>query len=341
MKILIVASSSGGHVYPGYKLGKYLIKMGNEVNYLGIKNEIEEKIYDKSDCVFIDLPKSFKRCINHPFKFLKNYDYLNKLILDYDVIIGFGGFITYFVSILPNIKKRLFYIHEANVILGDSNYFAGKTAHKIFTSFNLTENKKYKNKMILTGNPSTDELPLIKENKYITFVFGSLGAKTVLLKTIEYLKTCNDDEKYLLITSNRYYDLAMKELGTKSNVKIVSKLNSEEIYKNTKLLFSRAGASTLSEVIYTLTNCVSIPSPYVKHHHQEKNACYLFNYHAISVILEKDYNSKKIKEYIKLYNNTCYASLENKNQSLLRIDNPCFNIYMEIINDYKKKFWFI
>lgn len=336
MKILIVASSSGGHVYPGYKLGKYLSKMGNEVNYLGIENEIDEKIYPKDISLFIDLPKSFKKCINHPIKCLKNYEYLNKLVLNYDVIIGFGGFITYFISILPNIKKRLFYIHEANVIMGDSNYYAGKNAKKIFTSYNLIANKKYKDKIVLTGNPSTYELPLIKENDYITFVFGSLGAKTVLLKTIEYLKTCDNNEHYMLITSNRYYDLAKKELESKTNVKILSHLNSEEIYKNTKLLFSRGGASTLSEAIYTLTNCVCIPSPYVKHHHQEKNACYLFNHHAVSVILEKDYNFIKIKEYIKLYNDTCYASLEKKNQKLLRIDNPCFNIYMEIINDYKK-----
>ena len=48
MKILIVASSSGGHVYPGYKLGCYLEKMGNVVNYLGIYNEIEGRQMIKS-----------------------------------------------------------------------------------------------------------------------------------------------------------------------------------------------------------------------------------------------------------------------------------------------------
>ena len=44
MKILIACSSSGGHIYPGLSLGKYLLKCGEEVSYLGIKNLIEEKI---------------------------------------------------------------------------------------------------------------------------------------------------------------------------------------------------------------------------------------------------------------------------------------------------------
>ena len=38
MKILIVCSSSGGHIYPGLSFGKYLVKCGEEVSYLGIKN---------------------------------------------------------------------------------------------------------------------------------------------------------------------------------------------------------------------------------------------------------------------------------------------------------------
>ena len=338
MKILIVASSSGGHVYPGLKLGAYLEKNNNDVNYLGIQNQIEEKIYDKDKSIFINLPKSFKQSIKHPLLCLENYKKLNNLILDYDVIIGFGGFITYFISILPNIKKRLFYIHEANVIMGDSNKLASKNANKIFTSFKITNYRKYQDKIVLTGNPTTYDLFLTKDKEYITFVFGSLGSKTVLLKTIDFLKTNNSNYKYLLITSDKYFDLAKNELKDIKNVRIEKHVDSNEIYYKSRLIFSRAGASTLSEVIYTLTNCVAIPSPYVKHHHQEINAEYLFNHHAISMILEKDYTKEKIKRYIDLYHQGCYSMLENNNQRLLRIDNPCLNIYMEILNDYKRKF---
>ncbi len=64
MKILIVCSSSGGHIYPGLSFGKYLVKCGEEVSYLGIKNQIEEKII-LNNLILIDIDNSFKKSSNN------------------------------------------------------------------------------------------------------------------------------------------------------------------------------------------------------------------------------------------------------------------------------------
>ena len=97
MKILIVCSSSGGHIYPGLALGNYLKKCGEDISYLGIKNEIEEKIILENLHTF-DIPKSFKKMMKNPFKMINKLKIVNGFVNQFDVVIGFGGFITFFVS---------------------------------------------------------------------------------------------------------------------------------------------------------------------------------------------------------------------------------------------------
>ena len=77
MKVLLVASSSGGHIYPALKLGTYLKKMDVQIKYLGIENEIEENIYPVEERYLIKLPKSFKKSLHKPFLLWKIYKELN------------------------------------------------------------------------------------------------------------------------------------------------------------------------------------------------------------------------------------------------------------------------
>ena len=70
------------------------------------------------------------------------------------------------------------------------------------------------------GNPTVDNLLINKKNrKYISFIFGSLGSKTLLDIVFEYLNKQNDQNEYLLITSKRYYN-EYKNIN-KQNVKVI------------------------------------------------------------------------------------------------------------------------
>ena len=53
MRILLVASSSGGHVYIAKHFGEYLSKCNIEHSYLGINGEIEENIFPKKKSVLL------------------------------------------------------------------------------------------------------------------------------------------------------------------------------------------------------------------------------------------------------------------------------------------------
>lgn len=334
MKYLIVCSSSGGHIYPGLYFGSYLKKCGEEVNYLGIKNQIEEKII-KSDLYVFDIPKSFKVALKNPFKFIYQRKIVNEFVNKYDVIVGFGGFISYFVSILPCIKNKKFYLHEANVDIGDSNLFSLKRCRFLFTSFRNTKNRKYKNKIIYVGNPVTDEISKSRLKEFICFIFGSLGSKTLLDKVSDYLLNKNDNEKYILVTGEKYYEEYYHKLKDISNLKVISFIDKKYLYQHCKLIFCRGGASTLMEVMKANINCVCIPSPYVKHNHQFNNAEVLSSYHCLVLIEENKFNNQSIKECLNLYKSK-YSVDELKNQKYFVKDNVSLNMYLRIKNDINK-----
>ena len=58
--------------------------------------------------------------------------------------------------------------------------------------------------------------------------------------------------------------------------------------KKTDIMVSRAGASTLSEIISLKVPSILIPSPYVPNNHQFKNAKDLIDKDAAILIEEKD-----------------------------------------------------
>ena len=81
-------------------------------------------------------------------------------------------------------------------------------------------------------------------------MFGSLGSLSMLDKIISFLNISNEDEKYLLITGNNYYEYTKEKLKQKNNVLIERFVDRDFLYKNSKLVFIRGGASTLMEVMY-------------------------------------------------------------------------------------------
>ena len=103
--------------------------------------------------------------------------------------------------------------------------------------------------------------------------------------------------------------------------------------KNVDLMVSRAGASTLSEIIALKVPSILIPSPYVPDNHQFKNAMDLVSKKASVLIEEKDLKGDvlvcKIDE---LFNDE--KVLEDMKKSLedLQIKNSA-SLVVEILED--------
>ena len=293
-KILLAASSSGGHIFP--ILGLYeALKKEFDFTFVGIKKQMEEKYFPRGS-IFLDIGKSFRknRGKEAQQKLKKELFLLKNRSEDFDAFLSGGGYCSYLLSKISQ-KKPLFLL-EQNVHLGDANLYAGFKAKKIFLSFPITHSI-HASKFILTGNPCVDRFTSQEENRdpnQVAFVFGSLSSETLLQKTMEYFHSSFflPDIHYLLISG------IAKEKIIKKNVTQISYLEAEKYLATSALLFTRAGGCSLSEILKFHTPSVLIPSPYVKHHHQEKNAFYMKKMFHIPVLKEKEYQSRNIAQMI-------------------------------------------
>ena len=322
MKILIACSSSLGHINPALIFGNYLKNKGHHVTYLGIKGEMEENILKNHDKILLNIKKSFKKniySIKSIIKYFTEIKAIRKQVKDYDIYIGFGGFIN---SVLLFLDKKPLFVHEQNIVLGDTNKLCKTFSKKVFYSF-IRENQQ-----LIINNPTCE---LIKKREFeykdklnILFVFGSLGSSSLIKKLKENEDKLDNNHKYTLVTDkeNKYIFNKIKTIGY-VNLK-------KELY-NYDLIICRGGASTLSEIISSNTNCITIPSPYVKNNHQEKNVDYLVNLSLVSKLKEKDFNyvnlNKKINEFI----NYDFSLMRYKNMKNVYSGNVCERIYKEIL----------
>jgi UDP-N-acetylglucosamine--N-acetylmuramyl-(pentapeptide) pyrophosphoryl-undecaprenol N-acetylglucosamine transferase len=353
LRVIISAGGTGGHIYPAVAIINKIKEMepDSEFLYIGTHNRMEKDIIPAKGIPFESIEMyGFNR--KHLLKNIKTINCLlkstkkcKKLISDFkpDVVIGVGGYVT-----APVIKsaKQLGYktvIHEQNSMPGKANLMLSKYSDLIFVSFESTKNKFKNANVIFSGNPCSEdavkvaeidkkELGLNPNKKLILYVMGSLGAETVNNKLFENIqKFKNEEYEILIITGKAHYD-KYKNIKLPNNVKVINFYeNLTKVMKVSDIIISRAGASTLSEIIALDLPSILIPSPYVPDNHQYKNAMDLVNKDAALLLEEKDFNVDTLKEMIGFVLNN--KNEENKIKNNLKtfdVSKSALIIYSEI-----------
>ena len=176
------------------------------------------------------------------------------------------------------------------------------------------------------------EIGFTKGKKLVVVVMGSLGAENVHTFMKENIGKFSD-KKYevLYITGkNNYEDI--KYIKHPSNVKLLPYLdNLAGLFKDTDILITRAGASTLSEIIALKLPSILIPSPFVPNNHQYKNAMDLVNNKAAILVEEKNLTFDNIDTSInKLLSDKKYYLDIKKNLESMQVNDSATIIYNNI-----------
>lgn len=322
MRIIVSAGGTGGHIYPALAVIERLKKEVKdlEVLYIGTKKRMESELIPKRGIPYEGLEiygfsKNIFKDIKNVFLVSNSYHKCLKIIKDFkpDVVLGFGGYVTY-----PVIKaaKRLgikTFLHEQNSIVGKTNKYLAKGVDLVAVSFLSTTDKfKGAKRVIYTGNPCGEaalnaveikksSLGLSENKKLVIVVAGSLGSSTMSEKIKDFLyKSRKEDYQILFITGKRLYDDFIKDSRFPTNVKVVPYVdNLAGLMKNAHLIITRAGASTMSEILALSLPAIFIPSPYVANNHQYYNAKEIVDNNAGLMIEEKDLNGEVLYESVK------------------------------------------
>ena len=342
MKIIVSAGGTGGHIYPALAIIKKFQEMEKdlEVIYIGTHNRMEKEIVPKMGIKYIDLEiygfskTNILRDIKNISLIKKSMNKCLKIMKEFkpDIVIGCGGYVTYPVIKAAKKLNIKTFIHEQNSIPGKSNVYLSKFVDLVGISFKNSKNyfKKAK-KLVYTGNPCGENALTVKKvskstlgfkpnDKLIIIVAGSLGSESLDNKFKAYLSTI-DNESYsvLYITGTKLYDEFIKDTKFSKNVKVVPFYdNLPSIMKDAYLVISRAGASTISELLALKIPSILIPSPYVANNHQYYNALDLANMKVSELIEEKNLNSNIIKVMINelVYNDELYKEFKNNLEKL-------------------------
>ena len=236
-------------------------------------------------------------------------------------------------------------IHEQNSIPGVSNKFIGTFANRICVSLPNSMNLFPKDKVVYTGNPRSEEIIKVdklsktelgfkKNKKLVVVVMGSLGSTTMTEKIKELIPAFNDkDYQVLIITGKKYYD-DYKNIEVSDNVKIEPFMdNLINLLKDSDLIVSRAGASTIAEITAIGLPAILVPSPYVTNNHQYKNAKELEDAGACKIVTEEDFSKETIIKAIDdLFSNQKEYDKMVEDSKKLGIVDSATRIYNEIKN---------
>lgn len=319
MKVIITAGGTGGHIYPALAILDKIkeLEPTSEFIYVGTTTRMEKDIVPKLGIKYVGiemygLSKNVLRDLKVMFLIKKNERIMKKLMKDFkpDVVIGTGGYVTFPVIRAAKSLGIKTFIHEQNSIPGKSNRMLAKMADKIGVSFEDSKNYFDEAKVVFTGNPCSEralatpkisktKFGLSENKKFVLMVQGSLGSTSVNEKMIDFLKSI-DDENYevLYITGKDSYDEFSKNSFSKNVFLQPFVENLAGLMKDADVIVSRAGASSISEIIALKKLAILIPSPYVANNHQFFNALSCANNKACVMIEENSLTTSVLKNQL-------------------------------------------
>ena len=317
MRVVISAGGTGGHIYPALAvLDKFKKAYPNlEVLYIGTKNRMESELIPKRNIPYLGIEiygfsKNIFKDIKNTFLLATSYHKCYKALQEFkpDLVLGFGGYLTYPVIKAAKKLNIKTFLHEQNSVIGKTNKMLAKDVDLVAVSFLSTMEKfKKAKKVVYTGNPCGEralatkkirkcEIGLDEREKLIIVVAGSLGSASINDKLKDFLKLAKKSNyQVLYITGKNYYEKFIKDTKFSNNVKVVPYLdNLPGLMKSADLIVSRAGASTISEILALNLPAIFIPSPYVSNNHQYYNAKEITKNNASIMILEENLDGKTL-----------------------------------------------
>lgn len=318
MKVMLTGGGTGGHIYPALAIAEKLKKdnKGTEIVYVGSKDGMEKDIVPKLGLTYLGidaapLNKKFsKKTIKAIVSLFKGLHQANKAINRYkpDVIVGTGGYVAGAVVFIGALRGIPTVIHEQNAYPGLTNRLLSRFVDVILLTFDdAKQHFKYPEKLVYTGLPvmanyfvtsreqSRQKLGISRNEMMVLTVGGSNGALKLNQIMLDAYVQMNKLEqiRFIHVSGNRYFDKLQSEVKSGvfdlgDNFKLMSYLKDMPTYLSAAdLVISRAGASTINEIIASKTPSVIIPSPNVSNNHQLHNA-QIMDKHGMGVIVKEE-----------------------------------------------------
>ena len=355
-KIIFSAGGTGGHIFPAINLMKHFSEKGYQVVL----------VTDKRGNNFVSKYIEFKSYVlkagtltnkNFFYKILSLFVVFYSLIKSAlilnkekaDLIIGFGGYVSFPISFVSKFFNLPLVIYEPNIILGRTNKFLLSSAKKILLA------KKIETKLIFKYNEKVFEVGSIldkniintnfeknfKKDKFSILILGGSQGAEIFGKIVPSVVYMIKKEGYE-IEINQQCTKKQKEnivdFYKKNNIKSYVFEFEKKILKlilSSDIAITRSGASTTAELVHTKTPFIAVPLPGSIDNHQYLNAkfykdkgfCWILNQNdfntenlfnlLLDIIRNKNKLEKLSENMKKNYSNNVYSAIENQIKEII------------------------
>jgi UDP-N-acetylglucosamine--N-acetylmuramyl-(pentapeptide) pyrophosphoryl-undecaprenol N-acetylglucosamine transferase len=295
MNVILAAGGTGGHLFPAVAIGQALT-VEHRILFIGSGRPLDRQVEKESGMRWKHMKMMRIKGMSFLGKTLSllaiPWAMLQALIIIIaekpDLVVGLGGYSTGPLVLMARFLGIKAAVLEQNAIPGLTNRILSYFVNRIFVAFpEVRFGQWVRRKIRFTGNPTRREIieqfncNERDEQIFTLLVFGgSQGThflNQLIIDCTEQLKSI-DDLRIIHLTGRDDYDLVcehyQKHPGLKVHVAPFSN-NMGTYYKKANLVVSRAGASTIADLIYFGRASVLVPYPFAADHHQDANALYL------------------------------------------------------------------
>jgi UDP-N-acetylglucosamine--N-acetylmuramyl-(pentapeptide) pyrophosphoryl-undecaprenol N-acetylglucosamine transferase len=362
-KIIIAGGGTGGHIFPAIAIANAIKRMDEkaEILFVGAKGKMEmEKVPQAGYKIEgLDIAgfnrSSLIKNIGLPFKLARSFLQVRRIFKNFKpgAAIGVGGYSSFPVMRLAQMRGIPTFIHESNSLPGKSNIMLGKRATGIFVSAAGMEKYLPAKKIIVSGNPVRNvflqKIPrnvaanffgLKPEIKTVFIMGGSLGAKSIN-ETIEKNVHVFKENNLQLIwqTGKLFSGNARIETNTGENIWRSEFINRMECaYAAADIVVARSGAMTIAELCVVGKAAILVPYPFASEDHQAANALALVREHAALMVRDADVAATLIDTILNLVKDEKKTGELQVNISKLSITNADEIIANEILEAIQKKY---
>lgn len=339
-KVIITGGGTGGHIFPAISIANELKRLDPEMEilFVGANGGMEMRVvpqygYTIEGVTITGIMRSltFKNILKNlafPFKLLGALMKSNGIIGRFkpDAVVGVGGYASGPVGKAAARKKVPLVICEQNAFPGKTNKWLAPSASAILLGNEAASKyfKEYSSKTRVTGNPVRDTLKdgdrekglalykLDPSKPVVLSLGGSLGARAMNdAWEAEAEHLLNQDIQLIWQCGKRYYETLSQRVKKHPNLRLAAFIEDmASTYAAADLVVSRAGGSTISELIMLEKPSILLPSPNVAEDHQTKNALSLSERNASVMVKDVEAREKLVPTVVDILKN------ENRIQEL-------------------------
>ena len=334
---LIMAGGTGGHIFPGLAVAQALREQGWRVHWLGAPDSMEARLVPPQGFALETIEfggvrgKGLKTLALLPFRLLKAFWQALSVVrrVQPDVLVGFGGYITFPGGMMGVLAGKKLVLHEQNSVAGAANKVLAGVADRVFTAFpGALKQAQW------VGNPLRESFLRQPDPAQrfagrsgplkLLVVGGSLGAKALNDIVPRALALIPEGARPAVLHQSGAKQIeALRANYTAAGVQAELTPfidDTAQAFADADVVICRAGASTVTEIAAVGAAAIYVPFPHAVDDHQTSNANFLVQAGGGWLLQQDALDAQKLAEMLQNMQRSTLLNVAIKAKTMQKID---------------------